>query len=121
MTSLTVPITTIDCHAHVMRCDAPLAPDRHSAPKRDCTVDEYLGVLDANGVSHGVLTAPSVREKLAVPGVGNIGQCGTADPVESNAHRAAIAHCCERCAVDAGVDDGGPAQPPRDAVERVEQ
>jgi len=52
-------ITAIDCHAHVMRRDAPLAPDRHSAPKRDCTVDEYLGVLDANGVSHGVLTAPS--------------------------------------------------------------
>ena len=42
-----------------MRRDAPLAPDRHSAPKRDCTVDEYLGVLDANGISHGVLTAPS--------------------------------------------------------------
>jgi predicted TIM-barrel fold metal-dependent hydrolase len=42
-----------------MRRDAPLAPDRHSAPKRDCTVEEYLGVLDANGVSHGVLTAPS--------------------------------------------------------------
>jgi predicted TIM-barrel fold metal-dependent hydrolase len=52
-------ITVIDCHAHVMRRDAPLAPNRHSAPKRDCTVDEYLGVLDANGVSHGVLTAPS--------------------------------------------------------------
>ena len=52
-------ITAIDCHAHVMRRDAPLAPDRHSAPKRDCTVDEYLGVLDANGISHGVLTAPS--------------------------------------------------------------
>ena len=52
-------IIAIDCHAHVMRRDAPLAPDRHSAPKRDCTVEEYLGVLDANGVSHGVLTAPS--------------------------------------------------------------
>ena len=42
-----------------MRRDAPLAPDRHSAPKRDCTVDEYMEVLDANGISHGVLTAPS--------------------------------------------------------------
>jgi predicted TIM-barrel fold metal-dependent hydrolase len=52
-------ITAIDCHAHVMRRDAPLAPDRHSAPKRDCTVDQYLSVLDANGISHGVLTAPS--------------------------------------------------------------
>jgi predicted TIM-barrel fold metal-dependent hydrolase len=52
-------ITGIDCHAHVMRRDAPLAPDRHSAPRRDVTVDEFLGVLDANGISHGVLTAPS--------------------------------------------------------------
>ena len=42
-----------------MRRDAPLAPDRHSAPKRDCTVEEFLALLDAHGVSHGVLTAPS--------------------------------------------------------------
>lgn len=42
-----------------MRRDAPLAPDRHSAPKRDCTVEEFLSILDANGLSHGVLTAPS--------------------------------------------------------------
>jgi len=52
-------ITGIDCHAHVMRRDLPLAADRHSAPKRDVTVDEYLAVLDAHGMSHGVLTAPS--------------------------------------------------------------
>ena len=35
-------IVAVDCHAHVMRRDAPLAPDRHSAPKRDCTAEEYL-------------------------------------------------------------------------------
>ena len=52
-------ITAVDCHAHVMRRDAPLAPDRHSAPKRDCTVEEYLAVLHTHGISHGVLTAPS--------------------------------------------------------------
>jgi predicted TIM-barrel fold metal-dependent hydrolase len=52
-------IVAVDCHAHVMRRDAPLAPDRHSAPKRDCTVEQYLAVLDAHGMSHGVLTAPS--------------------------------------------------------------
>ena len=52
-------ITAVDCHAHVMRRDAPLAPDRHSAPKRDCTIEEYLAVLDTHGISHGVLTAPS--------------------------------------------------------------
>ncbi len=53
------PISAVDCHAHVMRRDAPLAPDRHSAPKRDCTVEDYLTVLDTHGISHGVLTAPS--------------------------------------------------------------
>ena len=52
-------IVAVDCHAHVMRRDAPLAPDRHSAPKHDCTVEDYLAVLDAHGISHGVLTAPS--------------------------------------------------------------
>jgi predicted TIM-barrel fold metal-dependent hydrolase len=56
---MTTKVTAVDCHAHVMRRDAPLAPHRHSAPKRDCTVEEYLGVLDAHGISHGLLTAPS--------------------------------------------------------------
>jgi len=54
-----VPVRAIDCHAHVMRRDLPLASERHSAPKRDVTVEEFLGVLDAHGISHGVLTAPS--------------------------------------------------------------
>jgi predicted TIM-barrel fold metal-dependent hydrolase len=52
-------VVAVDCHAHVMRRDAPLAPDRHSAPKRDCTVEEYLTLLDTHRISHGVLTAPS--------------------------------------------------------------
>jgi len=42
-----------------MRRDLPLAPDRHSGPKRDFTVGEYLAELDKHGISHGVLTAPS--------------------------------------------------------------
>jgi predicted TIM-barrel fold metal-dependent hydrolase len=53
------PVRAIDCHAHVMRRDLPLASGRHSAPKRDVSVEEFLGVLDAHGISHGVLTAPS--------------------------------------------------------------
>ena len=52
-------VVAVDCHAHVLRRDAPLASDRHSGPKRDCTVEEYLTVLDAHGISHGALTAPS--------------------------------------------------------------
>ena len=55
----TVPVRAIDCHAHVMRRDLPLASERHSAPKRDVSVEEFLGVLDTQGISHGVLTAPS--------------------------------------------------------------
>ena len=54
-----VPVRAIDCHAHVMRRDLPLASERHSAPKRDVSVEEFLGVLDMHGISHGVLTAPS--------------------------------------------------------------
>jgi len=54
-----VPVRAIDCHAHVMRRDLPLASERHSAPKGDVSVEEFLGVLDAHGISHGVLTAPS--------------------------------------------------------------
>jgi hypothetical protein len=45
-------IVAVDCHARVMRRDLPLAPDRHSAPKRDCTVEEYPALLDANGILH---------------------------------------------------------------------
>lgn len=52
-------IWAVDCHAHVMRRDLPLAPDRHSGPKRDVSVGEFLGVLDAHGITHAVLTAPS--------------------------------------------------------------
>jgi predicted TIM-barrel fold metal-dependent hydrolase len=54
-----VPVRAIDCHAHVMRRDLPLSSERHSAPRRDVSVEEFLGVLDAHGISHGVLTAPS--------------------------------------------------------------
>lgn len=57
--SATAAFRGVDAHAHVMRRDAPLAAQRHSAPTRDVTVDEYLAVLDRHGVAYGVLTAPS--------------------------------------------------------------
>ncbi|MBV7483372.1 amidohydrolase [Bordetella sp. BOR01] len=53
------PVTGIDAHAHVMSVSARLVGERHSAPRRDVTAREYIGLLDANGLSHGVLTAPS--------------------------------------------------------------
>ena len=54
-----VPFTGVDAHAHVIDRAAPLVAERHSAPSRDAPVDEYLALLDAHGLSHGVLTAPS--------------------------------------------------------------
>jgi len=52
-------VTAVDCHAHVFRRDLPM-PDRRRAPAGyDATVDDYLGQLDANGSSHGVLIQPS--------------------------------------------------------------
>jgi len=53
------PVTGVDTHAHVMSLAARLASERHSAPKRDVSAEEYVGLLDAHGLSHGVLTAPS--------------------------------------------------------------
>jgi predicted TIM-barrel fold metal-dependent hydrolase len=57
--SVAATVTAVDAHAHVLRRDAPLVAQRHSRPLRDATVEEYVGVLDAHGVSHAVLTAPS--------------------------------------------------------------
>ena len=53
------PVTGVDCHAHVMRRDAPLAKESHSAPLHDATPDEFVALLDSQGLSHGVLAAPS--------------------------------------------------------------
>ena len=50
---------TVDTHAHVMSDKAPLVAERHSAPHRTVTVEEFIGVLDAYGVDCGVLTQPS--------------------------------------------------------------
>jgi predicted TIM-barrel fold metal-dependent hydrolase len=52
-------ILAVDSHAHVMRRNASLIAERHSQPPRDVFVEEFLGVLDANGLARGVLTAPS--------------------------------------------------------------
>jgi predicted TIM-barrel fold metal-dependent hydrolase len=52
-------VTGIDCHAHIMAVDLPLAPEIHSRPMRDVSAEEYLSVLGSHGISHGVLTAPS--------------------------------------------------------------
>lgn len=50
---------SIPTHAHVFARDLPLTSDRRYAPAYDATIDDYLGMLDRNGMSHGVLVQPS--------------------------------------------------------------
>lgn len=49
----------VDSHAHVFLRDMPLAATRRHAPEFDATLDEYLALLDAHGITHGVLVQPS--------------------------------------------------------------
>jgi predicted TIM-barrel fold metal-dependent hydrolase len=52
-------ITAVDSHAHVFRRGLPLADVRRYAPDYDATPEDHRRVLDAHGVSHGVLVQPS--------------------------------------------------------------
>ncbi|MDP9931918.1 putative TIM-barrel fold metal-dependent hydrolase [Variovorax paradoxus] len=52
-------ITAIDSHAHVFAHGLPLAATRRHAPDYEATLAEYLALLDAHGISHGVLVQPS--------------------------------------------------------------
>ena len=51
--------TVVDSHAHVFLKDMPLTAARRYAPSHDATPADYLGLLDAHGVTHGVLVQPS--------------------------------------------------------------
>ena len=58
-TQRSAPVTAVDCHAHVFRRDLPM-PDRRRAPSGyDATTADYLRLLDAHAISHGVLIQPS--------------------------------------------------------------
>lgn len=58
--SLSSPaITGIDTHAHIFRQDLPMVANRRYSPAYDALVEQYLGHLDAQGLSHGVLIQPS--------------------------------------------------------------
>src|ERR671933_840539 len=52
-------VTAVDSHAHVFKRGLPLADVRRYAPDYDATPEDYIKVLDANGVSHAVLVQPS--------------------------------------------------------------
>lgn len=54
------PPIRIDSHAHVMRRGQKLIPGARHAPERDALLPEMLGLFDRHGITHGVLTAPSI-------------------------------------------------------------
>lgn len=49
----------VDCHAHVFTLDLPTAPDARYRPTAAAPVADYCAVLDAHGISRGVLVQPS--------------------------------------------------------------
>ena len=53
----------VDAHAHVLKRDLPLVAGRHSAPKRDASVEEYVALdwLEWNG---GSLRLTAVGENV---------------------------------------------------------
>lgn len=56
------PLSTgaaVDTHAHVFRQGLALAGTRRHTPDYDATLADYLALLDAHGLSHGVLVQPS--------------------------------------------------------------
>ena len=52
-------MSRVDSHAHVFRRDLPLMTGYRHAPQHDALLPELLGLFDAHGITHGVLTAPS--------------------------------------------------------------
>lgn len=49
----------VDSHAHVFLQGLALADTRRHTPDYDAPLAQYLGLLDAHGLSHGVLVQPS--------------------------------------------------------------
>ncbi len=54
-----LPGAAVDTHAHVFHQGLALADTRRHNPDYDATLAEYLDLLDAHGMRHGVLVQPS--------------------------------------------------------------
>ncbi|MDP4024822.1 amidohydrolase family protein [Methylobacterium sp. NEAU 140] len=52
-------VTAVDTHAHVFKRGLALTEGRRYAPDYDATPEDYIRVLDANGISNAVLVQPS--------------------------------------------------------------
>ena len=55
----TLPIRGVDAHAHVFTQALAFAGERRYTPQYDATLQDWRALLDAQGVSHGVLVQPS--------------------------------------------------------------
>ena len=56
---ISAPPFRIDTHAHVFPAQPRLVPRRRYTPRGAARLDDYLGLLDSTGLSHGVLVQPS--------------------------------------------------------------
>lgn len=54
-----LPAGAADCHTHLIRLDLPRSDAGHSLPLHDFLLQDYLSLLDAHGVTYGLLTPPS--------------------------------------------------------------
>ena len=54
------PVKAVDAHAHVFHRGLTFIPQRRYTPDYDATPEVYLAMLDANGMSHGVVIPISI-------------------------------------------------------------
>lgn len=52
-------MNAVDSHAHVFARNLKPVPDARYVPDYDATVDDWIALQNANGVTHGVLVQPS--------------------------------------------------------------
>lgn len=53
-------VTAVDTHAHLFHRGLPFIPNRRYTPDYDALPADYAAVLDANGISHGVIIPISI-------------------------------------------------------------
>ncbi|MEI7429629.1 MAG: amidohydrolase family protein [Betaproteobacteria bacterium] len=53
-------VTAVDTHAHVFHRGLPFVPGRRYTPDYDAFPQDYYNMLDANGMSHGVIIPISI-------------------------------------------------------------
>ena len=59
-TTSSARITGIDTHAHVFHRGLPFVANRRYTPDYDATPEQFLGMIDSHGLSHGVIVPISI-------------------------------------------------------------